>query len=238
MQTLLAKIVFKVDELWLALLGKIYGVPIISKIVTNHFHRLYYATDKRTWFNTTWFGVPILKCPFDLWTYQEIFYEVRPDVIIETGTFDGGSALYLAHLCDYLNKGEVLSIDIECHADLPVHERITYHTGSSTSPETLATVRAFVGDHRSVIVILDSDHTMEHVLNELRLYCDFVTPESYLIVEDSNVGGHPVRPLYGKGPMGAIRTFLRENDSFQIDRTREKYYLTFNPSGFLVRRPK
>lgn len=233
MTSFVRKVQLKVDELWLQLIGKIYGSRLVSRMVTNHFHRLYYSTDQRTWWNTTWLGVPILKCPFDLWIYQEILHRVQPDAIVECGTYDGGSALYLAHLCDFLQKGKVLSIDVDRHPNLPEHPRVSYLTGSSTADETLAEVRSFIEGCESVLVILDSDHSRDHVLNELRLYADFVTLNSYMIVEDSNVSGHPIRPLYGPGPMEAIRTFMAETSAFVIDREQEKFYLSFNPSGYL-----
>jgi len=85
------------------------------------------------------------------------------------------------------------------------------------------------------IVILDSDHGKEHVLDELRIYSRFVSRDSYLIVEDTNLNGHPVNPDFGPGPMEAVQDFLKNNDQFIIDKSREKFYLTFSPGGFLRR---
>jgi cephalosporin hydroxylase len=87
-----------------------------------------------------------------------------------------------------------------------------------------------------VLVILDSDHSREHVLDELRLYAGLVTPGSYLVVEDTNVNGHPVFAEHGPGPMEALEAFLAETDEFEVDATREKFFLTFNPRGFLRKR--
>jgi cephalosporin hydroxylase len=84
-----------------------------------------------------------------------------------------------------------------------------------------------------IMTILDSDHHKEHVLRELEIYSKFVTKESYIIVEDTNINGHPVRSTFGPGPMEAIKEFLKMNEDFMIDRSREKFYLTFNPDGYL-----
>lgn len=183
-------------------------------------------------------GTPILKCPFDMWVYQEIVYETQPDYIIETGTAFGGSALYLAHLCDNLGKGRVLTVDLRGRPNHtpPEHERIEYIKGSSTGSNTLARIREEIGGEDkpgTVLAILDSDHSYEHVIKELRIYSRLVTPDSYLIVEDSNVNGHPVHPEFGPGPMEAIERFLRETDEFTVDESREKFFVTFNPRGFL-----
>ena len=212
-----------------------YAPRLRARWITNRFHALYYYRRRQTWRNTTWLGVDVLKCPLDLWVYQELIYELRPDWIVETGTASGGSAAYLASLCDLLGNGRVLSIDLEAREGRPVHPRIEYLTGNSVDPATLAAVRERIGVGGTTLVILDSDHTRDHVLAELRAYQDLVGLGSYCIVEDSNVGGHPVAKEFGPGPMEAIRAFLAENDAFEADRSREKFYLTFNPSGFLKR---
>src|SRR4029077_4241925 len=141
------------------------------------FHCLYYARLEQTWTQTFWMGIKVLKCPLDLWIYQEILYEVRPDLIVECGTYKGGSALFLAGMCDLLGHGEVLTIDVDLQ-DRPSHPRLHYLTGSSTSPEVLQAVALRAGAG-SVLVILDSDHSCAHVLEELRGYRQVVTPGSY-----------------------------------------------------------
>ena len=88
---------------------------------------------------------------------------------------------------------------------------------------------------KRILVILDSDHSRGHVLEEMRCYGPLVSRNSYMVVEDSNLNGHPVMPHWGEGPLEAIRDFLKENDKFEIDRSREKFYMTFNPSGYLKR---
>jgi cephalosporin hydroxylase len=202
--------------------------------VTEAFHRLYY--DTAVWKDTYWLGVRTQKCPLDLWVYQELLHEARPDLVIETGTAHGGSALYLASICDLLRRGEVVTVDIHPVDGRPVHPRITYLAGSSTSEEVVARVEELARDRQCVLVILDSDHSREHVLDELRLYAGLVTPGSYLVVEDTNVNGHPVFAEHGPGPMEALEAFLAETDEFEVDATREKFFLTFNPRGFLRKR--
>lgn len=201
--------------------------------ITDRFHKLYYYNEKRTWSNTFWQGTPVLKCPLDLWIYQELIYEIKPDLIIECGTNSGGSALFLASMCDLVDNGKIVSIDIEVLPGRPEHSRITYLTGSSTSQEIVNKVKEFAGNEGRILVILDSDHSKEHVLNELTIYSKLVTKNSYLIVEDSNINGHPVAREFGPGPMEAIQEFLSENKEFVVDETREKFYLTYNPRGYL-----
>jgi cephalosporin hydroxylase len=203
--------------------------------VVDSFHELYYENRRRTWANTRWLGHKVRKAATDLWIYQEILCERRPDVIVETGTLFGGSALYLASICDLIGAGRVFTIDLEPQPELPSHPRITYLTGSSVAPEIVDRVRAEAEGQRAM-AILDSDHRCEHVLAELRAYAPVVSAADYLIVEDTNLNGHPVWPNFdGGGPMEAVETFLAEDDSFAVDESREKFYLTFNPRGYLRR---
>lgn len=199
------------------------------------FHRLYYNSGSTTWSNTYWLGTQTQKCPLDLWIYQELLHELRPAAIVETGTASGGSALFLASVCDLLGEGEVVTVDL-ARRERPSHPRVTYLSGSSTAAESVARVRELIGEKAPVVVILDSDHSYAHVLDELRLYSPLVTSGSYLVVEDTNVNGHPVDPNHGPGPMEAVRDFLRESNEFTVDESREKFLLTFNPQGFLRRR--
>ena len=180
-------------------------------------------------------GTRIIKCPLDLWIYQELVFELEPDLIVETGTMDGGSALYFASLLDLLGTGEVVSVDKVDRPGRPSHPRIDYVLGSSVDEDVLAEVRARAERARTVLVALDSGHTADHVHAELHAYGPLVTPGSYMIVEDTNINGHPVEPTFGPGPMEAVHAFLGETTEFELDRDREKFLLTFNPSGFLRR---
>jgi len=210
--------------------------PTDTSSLVDQFHRLYYDRREQTWGNTFWLGHRVLKCPLDLWCYQEILYDVRPELIIETGTYQGGSALFLASICDLLDKGKVLTIDVDRRDDRPRHPRIVYLTGSSTSNAILRQVRHRVKGTAPVLVILDSGHAKDHVLSELRAYAPLVTPGSYLVVEDTNLNGHPVDSDHGPGPAEAVAEFLERNDAFVRDERREKLLLTFNPGGYLEKR--
>lgn len=202
--------------------------------VVGRFHKLYYDSNVfgKTWGDTTFLGVKTLKCPLDLWLYQEIIHETRPDLIVETGTRFGGSSLFLASHCEMIGHGRVLSIDIEDVPDRPAHPRLTYWRGSSTSPEALEQIR----ERNNILVILDSDHKKEHVLTELKMYSPFIPKGGYIIAEDTNLNGHPVDPGHGPGPWEAVEEFLAENPKFSRDPRGDKFYLTFNPGGILRRK--
>ncbi len=189
----------------------------------------------RTWDHTNWFGARIAKMPTDLWIYQEILWDTKPQLIIECGTFHGGSALYFASLFDLLGEGEVVSVDVTAQPGRPTHPRITYVNGSSTSAEIAEQLRARAAGVERVMVILDSDHSQAHVAGELELYASLVTKGCYLVVEDSVVNGNPILPNYGAGPMEALQAFLPSHPEFRIDTEREKFGATFFPSGFLER---
>lgn len=207
-----------------------------ESVVTANFHRQYH--DRwlvRSGMHTYWLGAPMIKTPLDLFVFQEIIYETRPDVILETGTWKGGASLYFASLFDLMGtEGKVVTVDIRPEPDLPSHPRIHYFTGSSTDPDTISAMTALIDPGDKVMVVLDSDHSKEHVLNELSIYADFVTEGQYLVVEDTHLSGNPVAT--GKGdPMAAVQEFLAKDKRFVSDRSREKYRLTFNPRGWLRR---
>jgi cephalosporin hydroxylase len=134
-----------------------------------------------------------------------------------------------------MQHGQVVSIDIRHSPTLPKHPRLSYLTGSSVSAEVVASVKARAKDAKQVLVILDSDHTMPHVLAELRAYAPLVRIGGYLIVEDTIVNGHPLRADFGPGPMEALEQFLEEQTGWTIDRSKEKFLLSFNRNGYLKR---
>ena len=199
--------------------------------ITRMFHMCYY--NSRIWENTFWHGHQILKCPMDMWIYQELIWKIKPDYIIETGTFRGGSALYYSHLFDLQGRGEVITIDVMERPNRPEHDRIHYLIGSSSDAEIFSQVQSMIGENKKVMVVLDSDHSRDHVFKEMQLWHSMVSQDSYMIVEDSNVNGYPVRPDFGPGPMEAINDFLQTNTIFKIDNGQEKFLMTQNPRGYL-----
>jgi cephalosporin hydroxylase len=189
-------------------------------------------------YSITWLGYETYKWPADIWLYQEIASRMKPDVIIETGTYRGGSALFLACICEMIGHGQVLTIDpdIRLAGERPRHPRITYLVGSSLDAEIVSRVEKIVDGQSKVMVILDSVHTRDFVLEELKTYSRLVTSDGILVVEDSHVNGHPTYKDFGPGPWEAIETFLLENSDFYIDRAFERFLVTANPNGFVRRK--
>jgi cephalosporin hydroxylase len=171
---------------------------------------------------------------------QEIISEIRPDYIIEAGTRYGGTTLFYASVLSLVNpNGKVITIDIAPETDdaskLPLwNQRVEMIVGSSVEPKVTDHIAEEVKG-KKVLVTLDSLHTREHVLKEMQIYSKLVTPGSYLVVQDTNLNGHPVEPNFGPGPMEAVQEFLKTNDNFVADRSREKFFLTFYPGGWLKR---
>jgi len=206
-------------------------------------------------YNFFWLGVPILQPPQDLQAWQEIIWEVKPDLIIETGITYGGllifsaSMLAILEVCGKIGKGNVLGIDIDIRSHNkkailahPLSKKITMFEGSSIDDGIIARVREFAKDKERVFVYLDSNHTHEHVLVELRAYAPLVSVGSYCIVGDTGIEDLPEgttsdRP-WGKGnnPKTAVWEYLKENSNFEIDKTMDsKLILTGSPDGFLKR---
>ena len=127
----------------------------------------------------------------------------------------------------------MLTVDIE-KLEVPRHDRITYYIGSSTDPEIIEQMKSSIQEDETVMVVLDSSHETDHVLNELRLYSDIVSVGNYLIVEDMHLNGNPVR--IGEGdPTAAVEQFLKERDDFVPDKSREKFVMSWNRGGWLKR---
>lgn len=205
---------------------------IFKSCIVNYYHKLFYyhAGD------LNWMGVRTVKNPNDLWIYQEIIFEQKPDYIIETGTRFGGSALYLAHICDLVGNGKIISIDTDTSIQRPSHNRIQYIADSSTSDETVAFIKSQLQSNSKLLFILDSDHSRNHVLDELNVYSPLLKKGEYIIVEDTNINGNPVLPHFGLGPMEAVKDFLKMNKAFESDRSRERLFHTHNPKGFLKKK--
>lgn len=192
------------------------------------------------WKSMHYRGVRILKSPTDLWNYQEIFSERAVEWVVETGTRHGGSALFFADLLQLNGAGgRVISIDVESAANLVrSHPRIDFLLGDSAAPAMVERVKKALPPERGTLfMILDSDHRKPHVLRELRAYAPLLKRGDYLVVEDTCVNGHPVRPEFGPGPYEALAEFLAEQPGlFLADSARAaKFGFSFAPGGYLIR---
>ncbi len=180
-------------------------------------------------------GVTSFKNPCDAWIYQEIVYEVKPEIIVEIGSAHGGTTLYFAHLMDLLGQGAVISVDIDRSNYAVRHPRITAITGDSSSPDVIAQVQQRCAGKR-VLVVHDGDHSRGQVLKDLRAYEALVSVGSYLIVEDGVMDLFDPGDGIGTaapGPLPAIKQFLKEHRNYIVDPTKERYVITYNPRGFL-----
>ena len=204
-------------------------------------------------YNFRWFGIPILQVPQDLQAKQEIIWEVKPDLIIETGIACGGSLMFSATMlaalqgCGKIKNCKVIGIEINLYPknkkailDHPLSKNIKIIEGSSIDKDIISEIE-WLSRGRKVLVFLDSNHTHKHVLAELRAYAPLVSVGSYIIVEDTGIEDLPEgttsdRP-WGKGnnPKTAVWEFLKENDNFEIDDIYKKLIMTGNPSGYLKR---
>jgi len=200
----------------------------------------YYETN--VWKDLHYRGVRTLKLPLDMWNYQEILFEHDIHWVVETGTRHGGSALFFADLLAAGNReGFVASIDVTHEALNPLavaHPRIRFLLGDSASESIKQRVLGLISGHRrgGLLVILDSDHAASHVLRELTAWVPVLRRGDYLIVEDTIVNGHPVRPEFGPGPMEAIDAFIARNPGrLQADDAREsKFGCTFAARGYFA----
>jgi cephalosporin hydroxylase len=219
--------------------NKLLTLAIVKSAVANLFHRLYYASFE-TWMQNTFLGYPIWQSPNDLHIYQEIVSAKRPNFIIQTGVKFGGSILYFASLLDLIGAGPgaiVVGIDIELkeEARTLTHPRIRLVEGSSTDPAVVEQVRSLLPRQRGMVV-LDSDHHEQHVLDELLLYRQFVDVDQYLVAEDTNINGRPVFKKYGPGPFEAVERFLARDDHFARDNSAwERQLFSFHQYGWLRR---
>ena len=189
--------------------------------------------------SVTWLGNPIWQNVLDLWTIQETIAEVRPALLVECGTNRGGSSLFFGHLFDLMGQGEIVTIDVERLHNLS-HPRVTYLIGSSTSPEVLEAVRAKAAAAAPgpVMVILDSDHSRDHVRRELDCYANLVTPGSYCLVQDGVIDTLPTFAGARPGPLPAIEDFLKSTNDFELDQARcDRFLITHHPNGWLRRKP-
>lgn len=198
-------------------------------------------------YEVTWLGVPIIQLPEDILMLQELVWKVRPDVIVESGVAHGGALVLYASLLELLGRGRVLGIDVEIRKynrlaieSHPMSKRITLIESSSTDPDTLAEVAAAIGPDDQVLVMLDSNHSAEHVRAELEMYAPLVTSGSYAIVFDSVMtmvhdapNGHPSWAT--DNPRTAVDDFLVTHPEFTQDRSYERLHVTYCRGGYLRR---
>jgi cephalosporin hydroxylase len=198
----------------------------------------------------SWMGMPIIQMPADVMATQEVIWATKPDVIVETGVARGGSMIFQAAMLQLIGKGKVVGVDIDIRAhnrqaieSHPMAHRVELIEGPSTSAETMAKVKASIPEGASVMVILDSDHSKAHVLDELRNYAPPVTDGQYLVVADTILGRYepsqvPTKRskvlLPGDEPLVALNDYLQETDRFELDTViNGKLVLSSSPGGYL-----
>ena len=210
--------------------------------------------DTKYVYSFTWLGRPIIQLPEDMIRIQEVIYSIKPDVIIETGIAHGGSLIFYASLCKAMNKGRVIGIDIEIRPHnrkaIEAHELFEYITlveGDSVNDEILTEVKQLVKPNETVLVLLDSHHSKQHVLAELRAYSPFVSVNSYIVACDgimAKLGNAPrTQPdWHENNPLAATHEFLEENPefvceepAFPFNEGSIKERVTYWPNGFLKR---
>jgi cephalosporin hydroxylase len=197
-------------------------------------------------------GVPIIQMPADVLAMQEVIWQTKPDVIVETGVARGGSVIFSASLLSLIGKGKVIGVDVDIRAHNrdtiekhPQASRITLIQGSSIASETIDRVKAEIPAGASVMVVLDSDHSRDHVLAELRAYAPLVSVRHYLICADTVLGFLTPEQtprnrskvwFPGDEPLSALRTFLAEDDRFEADQEiNGKLIVASSPGGYVRR---
>lgn len=221
------------------------NIPALKKDSKNWIRT---SWENRLSYEVAWLGVPVIQLPEDLMLMQELIFTVKPDVIIETGVAHGGSLIFYSSLLELLGKGKVIGVDIEIRSHNretiekhPMSKRIILVEGDSVAEKTIKTVEKSIDRDSTVLLCLDSNHTKEHVLKELKTYNKFVTPGSYIVVFDTIMP--ELKGLIGapddcdiNNPLEAIKEFLVSNNNFEIDDGFSKFYVSYCPSGFLRRK--
>jgi cephalosporin hydroxylase len=194
-----------------------------------------------------WLGVPVIQLPEDIVTAQELIWQVRPDVIIETGVAHGGSLVLSASICELIGHGKVVGIDVEIRPHNraaieahPLKKRIQLIEGSSIAPDVFAQARAACAGARKVLVLLDSNHSAAHVAKELELYHSLVTPGSYLVAMDGAQRDswdlpRGRREWRDDHPLVAVAEFLKTHPDFVTDTHWTRLAVTASPGGYLRR---
>ena len=210
--------------------------------------KLYISADKHNFcYLYNWLGEPMLQTPDDIITLQEIIYTTKPDVILEIGVAWAGTLLLYDSLSEFTKTKKIIGVDIYIPDDLKKRissksnsKKIKLLTADSTSIETLKKIKKLCGKYKNILIHLDSNHTKDHVLSELKLYSKLLKKNNYLVVGDTIIENipkqkHRIREWKkGNNPYNAITEFLRKNKNFKIDRNINfKQLLTNNPNGYL-----
>jgi len=230
---MLAKMVFASRLSWLL-------YPIYRQTLAKPVRRLFFSDlirETNYFHAVSWQGTRVFQNVLDLWTTAETISEIKPELLIESGTYEGGSALFYASLFNLMNRGHVITIDIEKQHE-HTHPRVEFLIGDSLSHDVVERCReqaqATAG---AVMVILDSEHARDHVQREMETYAPLVTPGSYLLVQDGVIDRLDMLRNQRPGPLPAIHDFLRHHPDFEVDRWRcERFLVTHHPDGWLRRR--
>ena len=217
------------------------------------FRLISYLWTKAGWacrytYNFTWMGRPVIQMPEDLVMVQDVIQRVRPDTIVETGVAHGGGSVFYASLCEILGHGRVISIDVDIRPhnrkaleEHALKKRITLIEGSSVARATVDQVRKLIRPGEKVMVVLDSNHSAAHVMQELEFFCPLVSPGSYVVVADGNMDDLSDVPggqskWVEDNPKVAIHEFLKSHPEFEIDPEPSRLGVTYWPEGYLRRK--
>jgi cephalosporin hydroxylase len=218
------------------------GFRVLSKLWTRS------GWNRRVTYEVTWLGVPIIQLPEDIMMMQELMFKLRPNIVVETGTAHGGSAILYASILDLLGRGSVVSIDVEIRKynrlaiqAHPMSKHVSLIEGSSLDRSVVDDVRGRIGPQDTVLVALDSNHTQAHVRQELELYSGLVTPGSYIVVFDTVLetlrDAPDFKPEWNAGtPAAAITEFLVDHKEFSVDPYYNRLGVTYCLDGFLRRK--
>lgn len=220
--------------------GDEFTVPLYSdeafKVISDMYLKVGWV--QKYTYTFSWMGRPVIQLPDDMIRLQEVIYDVKPDVIVETGVAHGGSLIYYASLCKAMGKGRIIGIDIEIREHnrkaIEAHEMfplIELFEGSSTDDNIVKAVKKSVGNAKTVLVVLDSNHTYDHVMDELNAYHELVTPGSYIVSTDGvmrDVVGAPrtESDWATNNPANAAEDFVQEHNHFEI----QQHPWSFNES--------
>ncbi|MHB8972902.1 MAG: cephalosporin hydroxylase family protein [Pirellulaceae bacterium] len=217
------------------------GTRLIADLWTKVF------CEKRLMYEPTWLGVPIIQFPNDIVMMQELIWSLKPDVIVETGVAHGGSAIFYASLLELIGRGRVIGVEIEMREhnaialmNHPLRHRITVVEGSSIQETTVAEVNGLLNPGDKVLVVLDSNHTYQHVIREMELYAPLVPVDGYMVVMDG-VGDlvwdipSGKAEWRGENPLKAIKEFIQKYPEWKVDSRYNRLMVTSSPLGFLKR---